>query len=184
MYLVGAGPGDPGLLTARALELIARADTILYDRLIPAAALDGARADAELLFVGKQGGGESVPQEHTQALMIERARGRGEVVRLKGGDPFVFGRGGEEALALREAGIPYEIVPGRHRRVWPPQRTRAFPSPTEGCPPRCAGHRAHAGPRHRTSRQSASSTGRRLRRSRGRSCSTWACAGWRISPRH
>jgi uroporphyrinogen III methyltransferase/synthase len=111
-YLVGAGPGDPGLLTARALELIARADTILYDRLIPMQALDGARADAELLFVGKQGGGDSVPQEHTTALMIERAREGREVVRLKGGDPFVFGRGGEEAQALREAGIGFEVVPG------------------------------------------------------------------------
>ncbi len=112
VHLVGAGPGDPGLLTARALELIARADTILYDRLIPARALDGARADAELLFVGKQGGGDSVPQEHTTALMIERARQGREVVRLKGGDPFVFGRGGEEALALREAGIDFGVVPG------------------------------------------------------------------------
>jgi uroporphyrinogen III methyltransferase/synthase len=112
VYLVGAGPGDPGLLTARALELIARADTILYDRLIPAQALDGARPDAELLFVGKQGGGESVPQEQTQALMIERASAGRQVVRLKGGDPFVFGRGGEEALALREAGIEFEVVPG------------------------------------------------------------------------
>ncbi len=104
VHLVGAGPGDPGLLTARALELIARADTILYDRLIPTQALEGARADAELLFVGKEGGGESVPQEQTQALMIERALAGAEVVRLKGGDPFVFGRGGEEALALRGAG--------------------------------------------------------------------------------
>jgi uroporphyrinogen III methyltransferase/synthase len=112
VYLVGAGPGDPGLLTVRALELIAAADTILYDRLIPAGALDGARADAELLFVGKQGGGESVPQEQTTELMVDRARAGRTVVRLKGGDPFVFGRGGEEALALREAGIPYEIVPG------------------------------------------------------------------------
>jgi uroporphyrinogen III methyltransferase / synthase len=112
VYLVGAGPGDPGLLTARALELIAEADTILYDRLIPETALDGARADAELLFVGKQGGGESVPQEHTQALLVERARAGRRVVRLKGGDPFVFGRGGEEALALREAGVPFEVVPG------------------------------------------------------------------------
>jgi uroporphyrinogen III methyltransferase/synthase len=112
VYLVGAGPGDPGLLTARALELIARADTILYDRLIPPGALDGARENAELLFVGKQGGGHSVPQEQTQALMIERALAGREVVRLKGGDPFVFGRGGEEALALREAGIPFEVVPG------------------------------------------------------------------------
>src|SRR6185437_4279655 len=112
VHLVGAGPGDPGLLTARALELIARADTILYDRLIPAQALDGARPDAELLFVGKQGGGQSVPQEQTQALMIERARAGREVVRLKGGDPFVFGRGGEEALALREADIEFGVVPG------------------------------------------------------------------------
>jgi uroporphyrinogen III methyltransferase / synthase len=112
VHLVGAGPGDPGLLTARALELIARADTILYDRLIPAQALEGARADAELLFVGKEGGGESVPQEQTQALMIERALAGGEVVRLKGGDPFVFGRGGEEALALRAAGIEFSVVPG------------------------------------------------------------------------
>jgi uroporphyrinogen III methyltransferase / synthase len=112
VYLVGAGPGDPGLLTARALQLIARADTILYDRLIPEQALDGARADAELLFVGKEGGGESVPQEQTEALLIERARAGREVVRLKGGDPFVFGRGGEEALALRQAGVPFEVVPG------------------------------------------------------------------------
>ena len=112
VYLVGAGPGDPGLLTARALELIAAADVILYDRLIGAAALDGARPEAELLFVGKEGGGEAVPQEETQALMIARAQEGKAVVRLKGGDPFVFGRGGEEALALRAAGISYEIVPG------------------------------------------------------------------------
>jgi uroporphyrinogen III methyltransferase / synthase len=112
VYLVGAGPGDPGLLTARALELIAVADTVLYDRLIPAAALQAARADAELLFVGKEGGGESVPQEQTEALMVARAQAGNLVVRLKGGDPFVFGRGGEEALALRTASIPYEVVPG------------------------------------------------------------------------
>ncbi len=112
VHLVGAGPGDPGLLTARALELIAAADTILYDRLIPTAALDGARADAELLFVGKEGGGASVPQEQTEELMVTRAQAGRTVVRLKGGDPFVFGRGGEEALALREAGIPFEVVPG------------------------------------------------------------------------
>ncbi len=112
VHLVGAGPGDPGLLTARALELIAAADVILYDRLIPSAALDGARAGAEVLFVGKEGGGPSVPQEQTEALILDRARAGRTVVRLKGGDPFVFGRGGEEALALREAGIPFEIVPG------------------------------------------------------------------------
>src|SRR5271157_1268899 len=112
VYLVGAGPGDPGLLTARALELIAAADVVLYDRLIPARALDGAREDAELVFVGKEGAGASVPQELTEAVMLERAQKGSMVVRLKGGDPFVFGRGGEEALALRRAGIPYEVVPG------------------------------------------------------------------------
>jgi len=112
VYLVGAGPGDPGLLTARALELIAQADVILYDRLIPPTALDDAREDAELLFVGKEGGGASVPQEQTEALMIKRARLGKAVLRLKGGDPFVFGRGGEEALALRAAGIEFEVVPG------------------------------------------------------------------------
>ena len=112
VFLVGAGPGNPGLLTARALELIAQANTILYDRLIPSEALEGVRADAELLFVGKEGGGESVPQEQTEALMVERARAGKVVVRLKGGDPFVFGRGGEEALTLRAEGIPYEVVPG------------------------------------------------------------------------
>jgi uroporphyrinogen III methyltransferase/synthase len=112
VYLVGAGPGDPGLLSARALELIAHADVILYDRLIPQEALACARPDAELVFVGKQGGGASVPQEQTEALLVARAQAGLEVVRLKGGDPFVFGRGGEEALALRAAGIPYEVVPG------------------------------------------------------------------------
>ncbi len=110
--LVGAGPGDPGLLTARALALIAEADVILHDRLIPAEALAGARPDAELLFVGKEGGGASVPQEQTEALMVDRARAGAHVVRLKGGDPFVFGRGGEEARVLRDAGIPFEVVPG------------------------------------------------------------------------
>ncbi len=112
VYLVGAGPGDPGLLTVRALELIAQADVILYDRLVGPGALDGARADAELIFVGKQGGGEAVPQEQTEELMLEHALGGRTVLRLKGGDPFVFGRGGEEALRLRDAGIPFEIVPG------------------------------------------------------------------------
>jgi uroporphyrinogen III methyltransferase / synthase len=112
VYLVGAGPGDHGLMTARALQLIASAEVILHDRLIPAGALDGARADAELLFVGKEGGGASVPQDETEALMVDRARAGKTVVRLKGGDPFVFGRGGEEAQTLRAAGIPFEVVPG------------------------------------------------------------------------
>ncbi len=112
VYLVGAGPGDPGLLTVRALELIARADVILHDRLIPEGALAGARADAELVFVGKRGGGEQVPQAEINRLLVERARAGKSVVRLKGGDPFVFGRGAEEALLCLEAGVPFEVVPG------------------------------------------------------------------------
>jgi uroporphyrinogen III methyltransferase / synthase len=112
VYLVGAGPGDPGLLTARALELIAAADVIVYDRLIPAGALDGARADATLVYVGKEGGGESAAQEEIDRLLIEHGGSAGVVVRLKGGDPFVFGRGGEEAETLREHGVGFEVVPG------------------------------------------------------------------------
>lgn len=112
VHLVGAGPGDPGLLTARALELIGTADTILYDRLIPVTALDGARPDAELVYVGKEGRGPQMPQEEIDRLLVEHAAAGKCVVRLKGGDPFVFGRGGEEALLLRAAGVPFEIVPG------------------------------------------------------------------------
>jgi uroporphyrinogen III methyltransferase/synthase len=112
VYLVGAGPGDPGLLTARALELIATADVIVYDRLIPPGALDGARPDALKLYAGKEGGGPSMPQSEIEQLLLEHGAAGRAVVRLKGGDPFVFGRGGEEAEALRRAGIPFEIVPG------------------------------------------------------------------------
>src|SRR3954454_19710971 len=108
VYLVGAGPGDPGLMTRRALELIARADAILYDRLIPPGALDGARPGADLRYVGKQPGGHAMEQDEINALLVELGHGRGEVVRLKGGDPFVFGRGGEEAQALADAGVPFE----------------------------------------------------------------------------
>ncbi len=112
VYLVGAGPGDPGLMTARSLELIASADAVFYDRLIPPGALDGARSDAELVYVGKQPGVPSVPQEEIGERLVEAARAGKNVVRLKGGDPFVFGRGGEEGEALREAGVEFEVVPG------------------------------------------------------------------------
>ncbi len=111
-YLVGAGPGDRGLMTARSLELIARADVILYDKLIPDGALDGARPGAELVDVGKIGGARQVPQETTNELLLRHARAGREVVRLKGGDPFVFGRGGEEAQLLRANGLDFEVVPG------------------------------------------------------------------------
>ncbi|MGI8461752.1 MAG: uroporphyrinogen-III C-methyltransferase [Solirubrobacterales bacterium] len=112
VYLVGAGPGDPGLMTARSLELIATADVVFHDRLIPRGALDGARADADLVFVGKRPGDASVEQAEIEQLMIERALAGASVVRLKGGDPFVFGRGGEEAEALVAAEVRFEVVPG------------------------------------------------------------------------
>jgi uroporphyrinogen III methyltransferase / synthase len=112
VYLVGAGPGDAGLMTIRSLDLIVAADVILHDRLIPGEAFAAARPDAEILYVGKDPGDASVPQEEIEKVLIERARKGKIVVRLKGGDPFVFGRGGEEAEALAEAGIPFEVVPG------------------------------------------------------------------------
>jgi uroporphyrinogen III methyltransferase / synthase len=112
VYLVGAGPGDPGLMTARSLELIASADAVFYDRLIPPGALDGARADAELVYVGKAPGDPAIPQEEIGVRLIAAAQAGKNVVRLKGGDPFVFGRGGEEGEVLRAAGVEFEIVPG------------------------------------------------------------------------
>src|SRR2546423_5810193 len=112
VYLVGAGPGDPGLITRRALELIAGADVILYDRLVPAGALEGARADAELRYVGKEAGATSVPQQAIEDQLVDLTRAGRTVVRLKGGDPFVFGRGGEEAQALAVAGVTCEGRPG------------------------------------------------------------------------
>ncbi len=112
VYLVGAGPGDPGLMTTRSLELIVAADVIVHDRLIPSDALAVARPGAEVLYVGKEPGSASVPQEGISELLIDRARQGMLVVRLKGGDPFVFGRGGEEAEALAAAEIPFEVVPG------------------------------------------------------------------------
>jgi len=112
VYLVGAGPGDPGLITTRAVELIETADVILHDRLIPSGALEAARADAELVYVGKRPGEQAMPQGEIEQLMAERARAGKSVVRLKGGDPFTFGRGGEEAEALAGASVPFEVVPG------------------------------------------------------------------------
>jgi uroporphyrinogen III methyltransferase / synthase len=112
VFLVGAGPGDPGLMTRRSLELIAGADAVLYDRLVPPGALDGARERAELRYVGKKPGQAALTQDEINELLVELCRAGKRVVRLKGGDPFVFGRGGEEAEALAAAGVPFEVVPG------------------------------------------------------------------------
>jgi uroporphyrinogen III methyltransferase/synthase len=112
VYLVGAGPGDPGLVTVRGRELIQQADVIVYDYLVSPRLLQLARAEAELIYVGKQAARHSLPQEQINQLLIDKAREKQTIVRLKGGDPYVFGRGGEEALELVEAGIAFEVVPG------------------------------------------------------------------------
>ncbi len=112
VYLVGAGPGDPGLITVKALELIKKADVIIYDRLVSKNLLKHAKKDAELTYVGKRGGKHSFTQERINQLLLEKAEEGKIVIRLKGGDPFVLGRGGEEAMALVQAGVEYEVVPG------------------------------------------------------------------------
>ncbi|PQV63479.1 uroporphyrinogen-III synthase /uroporphyrinogen-III C-methyltransferase [Abditibacterium utsteinense] len=112
VYLVGAGPGDVGLLTRRAFERVQSADVIVYDALVNPEMLDFSRPDAEKIYVGKRAGQHSLSQDEINALLIEHAQNGKNVCRLKGGDPFVFGRGGEEALACVENGIPFEIVPG------------------------------------------------------------------------
>lgn len=112
VYVVGAGPGDPGLLTVRGAEVLSLCDVVVYDALVNEAVLHYAPAEAERIFVGDAHAAHRLTQEEIIRVMIDRARRGLHVVRLKGGDPFIFGRGGEEAMALRAAGIPFEIVPG------------------------------------------------------------------------
>ena len=112
VYLVGAGPGDAGLLTMRGAELLGRADVVVYDALVNADLLRLAPRGAEIIYGGKRAREHSIPQENLNALLVTRAREGKTVVRLKGGDPYVFGRGGEEAEELADAGIPFEVVPG------------------------------------------------------------------------
>ncbi|GCE05787.1 uroporphyrinogen-III C-methyltransferase [Dictyobacter aurantiacus] len=112
VYLIGAGPGDPELMTVKGLRYLRGADVVLYDRLINPDLLREARSDASLIYVGKGPGCHSMPQEQINTILVSQAQQGLTVARLKGGDPFVFGRGGEEALALVEAQIPFEIVPG------------------------------------------------------------------------
>ncbi len=110
--LVGAGPGDPGLLTLAGRDRLAAADVVVYDRLIGSAILGHLRADAERIFAGKQPGRQALTQDGINQVIVAKGLEGKRVVRLKGGDPFVFGRGGEEALALAAAGVPFEVIPG------------------------------------------------------------------------
>ena len=112
VYIVGAGPGDPGLITVKGLDCLRQADVVLYDRLAAPELLDEVPSDAELIDVGKEPKRHRRSQEEINDLLVEKARAGKIVVRLKGGDPFIFGRGGEECQALAEAGIRYEVVPG------------------------------------------------------------------------
>ena len=112
VYLVGAGPGDPGLITVRGLRFLESADVVVYDRLVDHRLLDRAKPDAELIDVGKIPGDRSIKQEEINNLLVEKAKANKIVVRLKGGDPFVFGRGGEEADTLANQGVSFEVIPG------------------------------------------------------------------------
>jgi uroporphyrin-III C-methyltransferase len=112
VLLVGAGPGDPELITVRGAKALAEADVVVFDRLAAPALLDLAPQTAERIYVGKEPGRAATPQREIERILVSRALGGATVVRLKGGDPFVFGRGGEEAAACAEAGVPCEVVPG------------------------------------------------------------------------
>lgn len=112
IYLIGAGPGDPGLFTIKGKMLLEQGEVVIYDRLVGEEILSYASPEAELIYVGKESGRHALTQDEINLLMVRKAKEGKRVVRLKGGDPFLFGRGGEEALFIREQGLDYEVVPG------------------------------------------------------------------------
>ena len=168
MYLVGAGPGDPRLLTLRGAEVLQRADVVVYDRLAPAALLDLAPAGAERVDAGKARGRVALSQEEINRVLVDRGRRGLTVVRLKGGDPFVFGRGGEEALALAEAGCRSRSSPGS-APPWPP-RLRRHPRHPPGPGRQLRRDQRHPG-RRRPGRPGP-------RRGAGASSCSWRPSAW------
>ena len=150
VYLVGAGPGDPDLLTLKGKKCLQQADVILYDQLVGEELMEHAEKSVELIYVGKQAGKPCLKQSAIEELLVRHARQGKRVVRLKGGDPFVFGRGGEEAEALKRAGIPYEIVPGVSSAIAVPAYA-GIPVTHRSCASSVAivtGHRASSGNGH------------------------------------
>ncbi len=131
VYLVGAGPGDPGLITVKGLEKIRTADVIVYDYLAGNALVREAGPEAELIYVGKKGKDHTLEQQDINQLLVRKAEEGKKIVRLKGGDPYVFGRGGEEAEQLAAAGIPFEVVPGVTSAVAAPA-VRRYSRDTQG----------------------------------------------------
>ena len=111
-YLIGAGPGDPGLITVKGQRILREADVVIYDYLANKAFLGQCRPDAELIYVGKKGGDHTLPQDQINDLIVSKVREGKSVARLKGGDPYIFGRGAEEAEELLDAGLSFEVVPG------------------------------------------------------------------------
>ena len=165
VWLAGAGPGDPGLLTLYAICGLAQADVIVHDALVDKRVLALAGAQAKLEFAGKRGGRPSATQADISRRLVELAKAGHRVLRLKGGDPCVFGRGGEEAMALAAAGVPFRFIPG----VTAGLAALAAAS----IPPRCARSTAQSSSPRVTAPTMTASIGGRLRARASRSCSTW-----------
>ena len=149
VYLAGAGPGSLGLVTLRTRQLISRADVVVYDYLCNPAMLAWARPEAEKIYAGKSGASHTLTQDEINTLLVVRAQAGKEVVRLKGGDPYVFGRGGEEAQVLVKAGVPFEVVPGVTSAIAAPSYAGIPVTHRDLGLDRDAGHRARRSARSR-----------------------------------